>query len=92
MRLERARPLRQVPAHPLQQVHRVGIVVAGHVLARQALARVVPGGIEQQVECLARGLEMRILGAVDVAAPGVVEVREVELLGALNVHQRQQGR
>ena len=90
MCLERARPLRQVLAHPLQQVHRVGIVVAGHVLAREALARVAPGGLEQQVERLARGLEMRILGAVDVAATGVVEVREVELFGAFVVHQRQQ--
>ena len=72
----------KVPPHPEQQVDAVGIVVAGDELLGQAALLIVPAGVEQQVHRLARGLEMRVVLAVLVAAPGVVEVREVELVDA----------
>ena len=83
-------PAGQAPLHPLQQVGAIGIVVASHIVFVQPVQGGLPGAFKQQVQRLAGGGEMRVLAPVDVAAPGVVEVREVELLRALFAHQRQQ--
>ena len=90
MRAQRVVPLRKAPLHPLQQVGPIGVVVAGHVFFVDALPRGLPGPVEQPVECLARGDELGILGAVDVAAAGIVQVREIELVDLLIAHQLQQ--
>ncbi len=88
---QRVVPLRQTLLHPLQQIGAVGVVVAGDVLLVTAVQRGLPGTLEQQVHRGAGGGELRVLGAVDVAAAGVVQVREIELVRALLAHQRQQG-
>ena len=84
--------VREVPAYPEQQVHTVGVVVAGDKFLVQSPLRVIPAGVEQEVHRPARGLENDVVLAVDVAAPGVVQVREVELVHALVLHEPEQRR
>ena len=83
-------PLRQVLAHPVQQEGAVGIVVAADVIVHAAGLRIRPGAVKQQVHGIACCQVVGILIAVDVAAPGVVQVREVELVRPFVLHQLQQ--
>ena len=89
-RLQRRLPLRQVLAHPLQQVGAIGVVVAADVVIHAARLGGGPGTLEQQVHGGARGLVVGVFVAVDVAAPGVVEVGKVELVRAHLLHQVEQ--
>ena len=55
-------------------------------------AGVRPSGLEQQIQRRAGGIKPGIAAAVDIAAPGVVEMGEIELVDLLVPHQLQQGR
>ncbi len=72
-----------VATHPEQEIGPVRIVIAGDELLCQTTLLVVPGRVEEQVHRAARGLEVGVAAAILVAAPGVVEVRKIELVDAL---------
>ncbi len=84
----------QAGLDPLQQEHRVGVVVAADEIGLAAMLHVVPGLLEQLVHGVAGHLVMGIglAAAAAFAAAAVVEVRQVELLYIVFAHQRQQGR
>ena len=79
--------VRDMPAGPVQEIDAVGVVVAGDVVALEPAPRVVPAAREEHVHRVARGAELGVALAVHIAAPGVVEVREIEPGDALLFHQ-----
>ena len=83
---------RQVLVHPLQQQHGVGVVVATDKIAGHAILDVVPGLLEQHQHGVAAHLLMGVQLPAALAAPAVVEVREVELLHIVFTHQLKQSR
>ncbi|MNQ96354.1 hypothetical protein D3C85_1119540 [compost metagenome] len=81
-----------VPRRPLQQVDAVGVVIAGDEFLGRAGTQVGKTGLDQQLHRPARARVAGVAVAMLVAAPGVVEVREVELVDAFVAHQLQQCR
>ncbi len=80
----------KMPLHPHQEPDAVGIVVAGHEFLRLAPLDIGPGTFEQPLHGLARGLVPGILAAIAVAATGVDQVRQVELVDPLGIDEVEQ--
>ena len=83
---------REAAPHPVQQINAVGVVVAGDKLDRFAIAQPTQGGFEQPVHDLSRHGEHRVVLAIAVAASAIVEMRQVELVDTLGLHQVQHAR
>ena len=82
----------KIVLRPLQQIDTICVVVAGDIITLFAITYICQTGLEQQVHCTARHLMMGIVLAILVAAASVVEMRQIELVDALFLHQLQQFR
>ena len=84
-------PIGKALGRPHQEINAVGFVVARDELLAVTVFGALPGSLEQQVHGRPGYPEMSVVGAMLVAAAGIVQVRQVELIGTLPVHEIEHG-
>ena len=86
------RLVREFLARPEIEEDRVGVIVAGDEFTVLAALETRPGVLEQHGHGVARDVPRRVVAAVLVAASGIDEMRQVELVDALGARELEQGR